>query len=151
MTPDLKALAGEPKLLFKNSRSGWEQTDVIEAPYMLKRKGVYYLTYSASPCCNHAASYGIGYATSSSPMGPFTKYSKNPILYKTSQIFSPGKGTFFATKNGNMCVSYSVSRLPDKSSFDRDSYVDRAWFEPVAGAPDKLVIKGPTKGSQPVP
>ena len=50
---------------------------VAEGPSVLKKEGIYYLIYSA----NHFESknYGVGYATSDSPMGPWKKYEENPI------------------------------------------------------------------------
>ena len=44
--------------------------DYMEGPYMIKRGGTYYLMYSKGIWSND--SYGVCYATSSSPTGPFT-------------------------------------------------------------------------------
>jgi xylan 1,4-beta-xylosidase len=62
----------------------WENTpdfsseEIAEGPTLIKRKGTYYLLYSA----NHFMSinYGVGYATAPSPTGPWTRYSGNPII-----------------------------------------------------------------------
>lgn len=62
----------------------WENTpdysteEIAEGPTLIKRKGTYYLIYSA----NHFMSveYGVGYATASNPTGPWTRHSGNPIL-----------------------------------------------------------------------
>ena len=53
---------------------------MAEGPSVLKKEGIYYLIYSA----NHFESknYGVGYATSDSPMGPWKKYEENPILQR---------------------------------------------------------------------
>ena len=58
----------------------WEllQAKVAEGPSVLKKNGTYYLIYSANHYQNKG--YGVGYATSKSPMGPWIKYSKNPLL-----------------------------------------------------------------------
>ena len=55
---------------------------VAEGPSVLKKEGIYYLIYSA----NHFESknYGVGYATSDSPMGPWKKYEENPILQRAT-------------------------------------------------------------------
>ncbi|MCR5792108.1 MAG: family 43 glycosylhydrolase [Lachnospiraceae bacterium] len=50
--------------------------DYVEGPYMLKRNGTYYLMYSTGGWTN--SSYGVCYATSDNPMGPFV--SKGKIL-----------------------------------------------------------------------
>ena len=44
---------------------------------MLKHNGTYYLMYSGSGA--NGPEYAIGYATSESPLGPFTKFAGNPI------------------------------------------------------------------------
>lgn len=51
---------------------------ILEAPYMLKKDGVYYLTYSGS----HYESpfYCVAYATSTNPLTGFVRYKNNPIL-----------------------------------------------------------------------
>ncbi|MDA9764846.1 MAG: glycoside hydrolase family 43 protein [Opitutales bacterium] len=64
----------------------WENTpdfsteEIAEGPTLVKRKGTYYLIYSA----NHFMSveYGVGYATAPSPTGPWTRHGGNPILRK---------------------------------------------------------------------
>ncbi len=71
-----------PKLLLAYDKTvgqgGSVRDSVAEGPEILKHNGKYYLTYSASaftdPC------YAVHYATSDSPLGPFEKYSGNPIL-----------------------------------------------------------------------
>jgi len=59
---------------------------VNEGSFMVKHKGVYYLTYTA----NHFASidYAVGYATSVSPLGPWEKFKGNPILTRNEKIGS---------------------------------------------------------------
>ena len=51
---------------------------VAEAPYMLKKDGKYFLTYSGSHYRDPG--YCVCYAVSDSPLGPFVKYAGNPIL-----------------------------------------------------------------------
>ena len=60
---------------------------VAEGPSVLKKEDVYYLVYSA----NHFESknYGVGYATSDSPMGPWKKYEGNPILQRADGLTAP--------------------------------------------------------------
>ncbi len=57
------------------SSSGWDSIEVI-SPSVLYDGGTYYLYYEGASSTGRA----IGVATSSSPTGPFTKYSGNPIL-----------------------------------------------------------------------
>ena len=46
----------------------------VEGPFMLKRKGVYYLMWSEGDWGD--ASYGVAYAKGSSPVGPFVRAGK---------------------------------------------------------------------------
>ncbi|MES2730240.1 MAG: family 43 glycosylhydrolase [Bacteroidota bacterium] len=46
----------------------------IEGPYVIKRKGTYYLFYSS-----WGRGYEVGYATASNIRGPWVKYKRNPI------------------------------------------------------------------------
>ena len=65
----------------------WEATPnyksdpILEGPTVLKMRGTYYLIYSANHFMN--VDYAVGYATSDSPYGPWAKYHKNPILYRS--------------------------------------------------------------------
>jgi xylan 1,4-beta-xylosidase len=68
-----------------SAQGGWENTTdtswpVTEGPTVIKLQNLYYLFYSANDFRN--VNYAVGYATSTSPLGPFTKYQQNPILSK---------------------------------------------------------------------
>jgi GH43 family beta-xylosidase len=77
---------------------------VNEGPYILKKGKIYYMVYSA----NHYASpdYGIGYATSSSPGGPWKKYEGNPIYQSPDSLTGVGHCSFFTDKAGNLQMVY---------------------------------------------
>lgn len=69
----------------------WEG-DLVEAPWMTKRNGTYYLFYSAFSYCD--SRYAVGVATSSSPLGPFTKNpTGDPILSSGGKFDGPGHGS----------------------------------------------------------
>ncbi|MCA1693451.1 MAG: glycoside hydrolase family 43 protein, partial [Actinobacteria bacterium] len=65
----------------------WEGA-VVEAPTMIHRHGYYYLFYSANTF--DVEQYGIGVARSTSPRGPFVKFSANPILRSDETFDGPG-------------------------------------------------------------
>ncbi|KAJ6788179.1 hypothetical protein PWT90_05185 [Aphanocladium album] len=75
-----------------------------EGSTLLKRrdqdgKPVYLITYSSN---NYEASnYGVGFATASSPLGPFRKAASNPVLSQKPDdvvpIFSTGHGSVVAS------------------------------------------------------
>ena len=75
------------------------------------RKAVYYLTYSANNW--ETPQYGVGYATSDSPLGPFRKSPTNPILSQNAQIgmYSTGHGSFASSPDGRAAL-LRPSRAP---------------------------------------
>ncbi len=93
--PDFSGVIGEPVLLLRppfdmnDAQSEWESRSVTsrevnrrwtEGSYIFKHGDIYYMMYSANYFGGE--NYAIGYATSESPLGPFTKSEHNPILEK---------------------------------------------------------------------
>ncbi len=67
-------LLGKPVRCFAPEEGKWDAIG-IEGPYVIKREGAYYLFYSS-----WTRGYEIGYATASSPLGPWTKWEGNPFF-----------------------------------------------------------------------
>ncbi len=110
----------------------WENADpkyskwpVTEGSTVLKYKGVYYLFYTA----NHFLSqkYAVGYATASSPFGPWEKYEGNPILSETGKIKGTGHCSFVRAPNNELIIVYHTHK-DDKTSNPRKMAIDRARF-----------------------
>jgi beta-xylosidase len=84
----------------------WENTansswPVAEGPTVIKHKGVYYLIYTANDFRN--PDYAVGYATSTSPLGPWTKFEGNPIISKNKiGVNGTGHGDLFIDNQKNM-------------------------------------------------
>jgi len=78
----------------------WEKHDhaINEGPWMMKLNGTYYLFYSGSN--GQTVYYSIGYATAPTPIGPFTKFSGNPVIAHTESIYGPGHGSFTMDRSG---------------------------------------------------
>ncbi len=98
MTPDLQTVKLETAQRLIDVQEGtWEQKMelVAEGPMVIKEGGKYYLTYS----CNHFQSqdYAVGYAVADSPMGPYTRYEKNPILHRHCGYVGTGHHALFKT------------------------------------------------------
>lgn len=104
ISPDFKSVIGEPVLLLfppsgmDDSQAEWESRSVTsgeanrrwtEGSFIIKRDGIYYMMYSAN--FFGGENYAVGYATSGSPLGPFTKAANNPVLEKNTP--SGGKVT----------------------------------------------------------
>ncbi len=80
------------------AKSGWP---VSEGPTVVKHEGLYYLLYSCNDFRN--IDYAVGYATSTSPMGPWTKYTGNPILSRAiTTMNGTGHGDLLTGKGGQL-------------------------------------------------
>lgn len=91
----------------------WEKTSkyksapIMEGPTVIKIDGTYYLFYSA----NHFKSidYAVGYATSSSPLGPWQKNNNSPIIHRSIVGENgSGHGDIFIDSNGDYNYVYHV-------------------------------------------
>jgi len=127
----------------------WEKHVVAEGACVLKHNGYYYLTYTA----NHFRDpdYCIGYATSTSPLGPWKKFEGNPILKKTDHISGPGNGMVVPSPDGSeRFIVYHVHNSPGRVG-PRKLAIDRFRFVHRKGGPDVIVIDGPTHTPQRMP
>ncbi|MBN1900875.1 family 43 glycosylhydrolase [Candidatus Sumerlaeota bacterium] len=94
IAPDFKSFDDGPYKLFQGDQS-WEITNnkyFIEGPNAIKNGSCYYMQYSGSAW--NSKNYAVGYATATAPLGPWTKFSGNPILKSTPEAFAPGHGCF---------------------------------------------------------
>lgn len=74
-----------------------------EGPFVCKKDGLYYLTYSAN--CFDSRYYGVGLATSNSPTGPFVKQSKPLLQVNDGQTCGTGHSMFFDV-NGQTMMAF---------------------------------------------
>jgi uncharacterized repeat protein (TIGR02543 family) len=140
------------KCLTANS-SGWENSTleprakVNEGPFVLKHNGWYYLTYSANHYEN--PNYGVGYATSRYPQGPWTKFSGNPVLIGDNQIQGVGHHSFITLAEGCQYVIYHSHKSVGTVQ-PRKVGIDPYEFLPSGNSatPDRLRIYGPTTTTQ---
>jgi len=98
---DLITIKGEPKKVIEVSQD-WEKDrgKVVEGPSIIKKGSLYYLIYSGNDY--NSQNYGVGFATAYSPLGPWTKYDKNPIFQKpTADLMGTGHGAPFLDRDGN--------------------------------------------------
>ena len=112
----------------------------FEAPYMLKRNGIYYLMYSEGKAID--ATYKIQYSTGKTPFGPWREEINSPIL-KTSDdstTYGPGHHTLFF-HNGQYYILYHRI-FPQKESYVlRQLCIDSLNFD-SEGNIKKIVCKG---------
>ena len=122
MNSDLKTFA-EKKLI-----ANTEITDFFEAPYVFKKDGIYYFTYSSGSC--HDATYRVQYATSTTgPMGP---YAYKGCILKTNAdqtVHGPGHHSILE-KDGKYYIVYHRHNLPRSvHGFNRQVCIDELHFD----------------------
>jgi beta-xylosidase len=121
----------------------WENTanvswPVAEGPTVMKRAKLYYLFYSANDFRN--IDYGMGYATSVTPAGPWIKYENNPVITRHNvNANGPGHGDFFKGSDGDLQYVFHTHYSNSKVS-PRTTVLIKTKFVESGGRPDKLVI-----------
>lgn len=159
IAPDFSRVIGEPVLLLSpplgmdDLQSEWESRSVAsqeinrrwtEGSYIFRHGDTYYMMYSA----NHYAGphYAVGYATSKSPLGPFTKSDHNPILQKNVESGGDVTGTghcmALTLDDGQMICVYHGRTTPTGN--DRVVFIDRMEITEDG----ELRVAGPTTGEQ---
>ena len=139
---------------------------IVEAPYMIKSGGKYYMTYSVNGCWNKY--YNVCYAVSDSPLGNYEKPYKSGEVWTnlllgypgtnvpTSTIYNQWKG--FASGTGHHCffkigdqimIGYHAHQNRDNNSRYEERYFafDYLHFD-ENGVP---FCNGPTYSVQPLP
>jgi beta-xylosidase len=106
----------------------WEMKSghVTEGPFMLKRGGVYHLMYSGTGA--DSPNYAIGYATATSPRGPFKKFRGNPIVERREGLYGPGHHSVIAGPDGKLWMVYH-QKFDAGTNFRRFIAVDPLWFD----------------------
>ncbi len=99
------------KECFGASDGTWEDSqnvgwNVSEGPTVIKDKGIYYLLYSCNDFRN--MDYGVTYAYSTSPTGPWKKCTYPFISRHNTGISGSGHGDIFTDKDGNLWYVFHV-------------------------------------------
>ena len=105
-----------------------ELKDIFEAPFVFKRNGIYYFTYSSGSC--HDDTYRVQYATSTvSPMGPF-EYKGCILKTNNDQtVHGPGHHSILE-RNGKYYIVYHRHNLPRSvHGFNRQICIDEMQFD----------------------
>jgi xylan 1,4-beta-xylosidase len=124
-----------------SAKDPWENTEkvkwpVAEGPTVMKHGDLYYLFYSANDFRN--IDYAVGFATAKSPMGPWVKYDKNPILNRALiGQNGTGHGDFF-TGNSNQLYYVFHTHHTNSSVGQRKTAIIKAAF--TKGKPAVLVV-----------
>lgn len=121
----------------------WESV-TVEGPWMLKWGSTYYLMYSSGNYTTNG--YGVGYATASSPTGPFTKVTTNAPLVRTKMgVIGPGHNTTLMIDEGEIYLVYHS--LHAEGGTDRRLMVDRMGID----GRGRMFVNFTGFGRQPLP
>jgi GH43 family beta-xylosidase len=144
LAPDQLQLRPRPTVSPSQRWEGNREGDFYwnEAPYVLKRRGVYHLMYSGGHFRDET--YGIGLARSPSAFGPWTKLPENPIVAGTTEIAGPGHHSFVFGPDAASRYAVYHGYVPGDSG--RKVHLDRMrWVG------DRPFVIGPTHDEQPHP
>lgn len=143
LAADLLTASGPRLPLFDADSAGWEVGSfgpVVENPWPVKSGSTYVLLYSGGA---YTGEYGMGYATSSSPTGPFVKSAGNPILAEAAGVLSPGGGMLATGPRGGSWLVYHGRRGSHTSP--RELRIDRLRLAEGSS----VAVDGPTSAPQP--
>ena len=106
MEADLSAIKPATLTECIHATKAWENTEnsgwgVTEGPTVLKKDNLYYLLYSANDFRNQ--NYAVGYATATTPYGPWNKENNSPFISKQLLGYpGTGHGDVFYSETGSM-------------------------------------------------
>lgn len=105
-----------------------ELKDIFEAPFVFKKDGIYYFTYSSGSC--HTDSYRVQYAISTvGPMGPFTYKGELLTTNEDGTIHGPGHHSIIET-DGKYYIVYHRHNNPNSiHGFNRQVCIDELKFD----------------------
>ncbi|GAB3020256.1 glycoside hydrolase family 43 protein [Niabella terrae] len=161
--PDFSGVIGEPVLLLRppvkmdDRQSEWESRSVTsrevnrrwtEGSFIFKNKDRYYMMYSAN--FFGGGNYAVGYATATSPLGPFTKAANNPILEKNTAsggiVTGTGHNSVTWSQDGKTMYCVYHGRT-SKTGKERVVFIDKMNIN----ARGELTVQGPTTTPQAYP
>lgn len=139
----------ETETLLLVAQDRWEkyQAKVVEGPYILKRNGIYYLTYSGSHY--ESKNYAVGYAISDSPLGSYVRYKGNPILIGNDKVSGTGHHCVTTSLDGSELWIVYHQHNSTTQIHNRKICIDRMRFCESDNGPDTLEVLGPTTTPQP--
>ena len=105
-----------------------ELKDIFEAPFVFKKDGVYYFTYSSGSC--HTDTYRVQYATSTvGPMGPFEYKGEILTTNLDETVHGPGHHSILV-QDGRYYIVYHRHNNPKSvHGFNRQICIDELMFD----------------------
>jgi beta-xylosidase len=162
LKPDFSGTIGEPVLLLRpptslnDKQTEWESRSITsrevnrrwtEGSLTFKKDNLYYIMYSANNFAGQ--NYAVGYGTSKSPLGPFTKASNNPVLEKNTAkggtVTGTGHNTITYSPDGKeMFIVYHARTTATGNA--RVIFIDRMHVKD-----GEITVDGPTTTPQRAP
>ncbi len=105
----LSFAAGSSRTLIANNNPASWEGGVIEAPWVYKRGGYYYLFYSGNVFDSR---YRTGVARAQKLLGPYIKKG-DPILVNSATWVGPGHGSVIGTRGGDYFVYHAWRNAGD--------------------------------------
>lgn len=124
MNPDMKTFEKTGKIPNTIAK------DFFEAPYMFKRKGIYYLTYSSGACEDET--YRVQYVMSKTgPMDGFVYGKNSPILVTNADktVHGPGHQSVIQIGEEYYFVYHRHNNPNSGGGFHRQICIDRLVFD----------------------
>lgn len=101
--------------------------DIFEAPFVFKRNGIYYFTYSSGSC--HNDTYRVQYATSEvSPMGPFEYRGELLTSNADGTVDGPGHHSVLQDGDHYYIVYHRHDIAKATHGFNRQVCIDELHF-----------------------
>lgn len=91
-----------------------------EGPFVHKRGGKYYLTWSEFD--TRDPRYSVAYAVGDGPLGPFVKAAGNPILRQSGAVKGAGHHSIVQVPGKDeWVIAYHRFRIPDGNGYNRET------------------------------
>ncbi len=130
-----------------------ELKDIFEAPFVFKRNGIYYFTYSSGSC--HTDTYRVQYATSTvGPMGPFEYKGELLTTNEDETVHGPGHHSIIDIDGKYYIVYHRHNNPKSIHGFNRQVCIDELRFDaqgniipiiPTHNAQNVGIFKGASK------
>lgn len=124
LTDDLLRLTGKKTQLIVNDPASWEG-GVVEAPYVMRHAGFFYMFYAGNACCGTECNYAEGVARARHLLGPWEKNPANPVIRPNGVWRCPGHGSAVKTPTGKDYFLYHAYPVQGTIYLGRESVLDR--------------------------
>ena len=105
-----------------------ELKDIFEAPFVFKRNGIYYFTYSSGSC--HTDTYRVQYAVSKvGPMGPFEYKGELLTTNEDETVHGPGHHSVIEVDGRYYIVYHRHNNPKSVHGFNRQVCIDEMKFD----------------------